>query len=170
MLHLQFLELLLVFYFSLFIIELAKYRVIIVGLPILAKSGLSLFFILLLCPFLIVLVIYACHNVELFWIVLNKCLLSLDWQLYFSVMEVKIWQLWVVYNIIGISNRAQLLHIHLRLGGLMLSRMQVHNVVGPLVLLRLSLNYLIITIWFMRDLARTKSSASFLLCSLTGSL
>lgn len=104
MLYLQLLEFLLVLDLALLIVELAEHRVIIMSLPVLAECCLLLFLVLLPCSLLVVLVVDARHNVELFGIVLDQHFLSLHWQPHFSVVEVEIGQHRVVYHIISIPN------------------------------------------------------------------
>lgn len=131
---------------ALFVVELAEHRVIVMSLPVLPECCLPLFLVLLPRSLFVVLIVDAGYNVELFGVVLDQHFLPLDWKPHLPVVEVEIGQSRVIYHIVGIPNGAQFLPIGLWFScGLLLNRVQVDDVVGPLVLLGLSLSYTIVT-------------------------
>lgn len=140
MLLLSLFKLLLIYLLSLLVIEFAKNRVILMCFPIFIESCLLLFLLLIFNTLLVILVINSCNNIKLFWIVLNQCFLSLNRQFQVTILEVKIRQFCIVYNIVSISNWTKLLTISLWLWSFFLARVKVYNVVWPLIFFSLSLN------------------------------
>ncbi len=76
-------------------------------------------------------------------------------------MEVYVRQLLVVDDVVGISDGTQFLGYCL-LGVGVVGCVQVHYVIWSFVFFVLSLNYWLVTIWFIRDLALDSSSLSTL--------
>lgn len=119
-------KLVLIIFFLPLIVELAVDGVVVVGLPVFLMDGVILFLYLMVKPFLVVLLVYACDNVVLLLMGRNQFLFSLQGELHLAVFEIELWKLLIVYHVVGVPDGAELLVLlllHLRLG-----RVQVHDV------------------------------------------
>ena len=80
----------LVLLFLFFVVVLAKNRIIIVSFPIFVENIGSFIILLLLSPIFMIFLINSCHNIKLFFILLDDVFLSFKGQSDLSVLEMKL--------------------------------------------------------------------------------